>query len=196
MIKASTSELNNQGENPSASSYNVVQVIDIFNTLFFASHNTCLMGGASEPLYRPADASNSYHQINFTQDYFASALHEVAHWCVAGEKRRLETDYGYWYSPDGRNEVQQNLFEKVEIKPQAIEWMFSAAANYRFRLSSDNLVGCSEPSQDFKLNVCAQIHSYCEEGFPERARLFAEKLQHYFGGLDFENKNRYQVEML
>lgn len=200
MNKASKSELNIGSKNPSAPLYNVVQITEIFNSLFFESHNTRLEGGVSEPLYRPANSpgnqSTTWHQINFTRDYFASALHEVAHWCVAGERRRLEVDYGYWYSPDGRNDSQQILFEKVEIKPQALEWMFSTAANYRFQLSSDNLVGCAGPSENFKSNVCNQIHSYCEKGFPSRAKLFAEKLQHYFGGINYENKSSYQIEML
>jgi len=196
MNKATKSELDIRNENPSTPSYNVVQVTEIFNSLFFETHNTRLEGGASEPLYSPANQATAWHQINFTQDYFASALHEIAHWCVAGEQRRLEIDYGYWYSPDGRSESQQNLFEKVEVKPQAVEWMFSMAANYRFRLSSDNLVGGSNPSQGFKSNVCAQIHSYCEVGFPTRATLFAEKLQRCCGGIDHENKNSYKIEML
>ncbi|GAM69307.1 transporting ATPase [Vibrio sp. JCM 19236] len=26
-------------------------------------------------------------------------MHEIAHWCVAGPKRRLLEDFGYWYEP-------------------------------------------------------------------------------------------------
>ncbi len=37
----------------------------------------------------------------------------------------LLPDLGYWYAPDGRIEEQQALFEQVEIKPQAIEWLFA-----------------------------------------------------------------------
>ena len=40
-----------------------------------------------------------------------------------------------WYAPDGRTKEQQALFEQVEIKPQAIEWMFSKAFGRRFRVS-------------------------------------------------------------
>lgn len=56
---------------------------------------------------------------------FNSALHEISHWTIAGAKRRLLPDLGYWYAPDGRTKEQQDLFEQVEIKPQAIEWLFA-----------------------------------------------------------------------
>ncbi len=78
-------------------------IVDVFNACFLETCNTRLIGGALEPIYRPSEKPSEPHQIFFTHDYAASALHEVAHWCVAGEKRRLEVDYGYWYSPDGRD---------------------------------------------------------------------------------------------
>ena len=62
----------------------------------------------------PAQQPGALNRIVFTHDYFASALHEVAHWCVAGPERRRLTDYGYWYAPDGRTEKQQMEFERVE----------------------------------------------------------------------------------
>lgn len=54
---------------------------------------------------------------------FNSALHEISHWTIAGKERRLLADLGYWYAPDGRTREQQALFEQVEVKPQAIEWL-------------------------------------------------------------------------
>src|SRR5690606_1871522 len=117
-------------------------VVRIFNELFVSSHHTRLEGGAEEPLYQASAAPDQLsHCIKFTRDYFASALHEISHWCIAGPKRRLLEDYGYWYAPDGRNAAQQKVFEQVEVKPQALEWIFSEAAGYRFRLSADNLDG-------------------------------------------------------
>ncbi len=50
-------------------------------------------------------------------------------------------DLGYWYAPDGRTHEQQALFEQVEIKPQAIEWLFAQAFGRKFRVSLDNLTG-------------------------------------------------------
>ncbi len=186
-----------RGEKSSGQSIDCVdQVITIFNSLFLNSYNTRLSGGGDEPIYRPASTVGQCHEIIFTNDYFASALHEVAHWCVAGEQRRMKTDYGYWYAPDGRSDSQQKMFEKVEVRPQALEWMFSTAANFRFRLSSDNLDAKAEASQAFKLDVYEQVIDYCEQGFPQRAQIFAAKLKQQFGGADFENKTNYQIEML
>ena len=62
-------------------------LIQLFERCFFAEFNTRLEGGAEEPLYLPT-TSHDPARILFTRDYFASALHEVAHWCVAGEARR------------------------------------------------------------------------------------------------------------
>ena len=82
-------------------------LIRLFDECFLADLNTCLLGGYPEPEYLPADASHPHHRILFTRDYFRSALHEVAHWCVAGPERRLMPDFGYWYAPDGRTAEQQ-----------------------------------------------------------------------------------------
>ena len=71
----------------------------LFRATFFHSYATVLEGGADEPVYRPGNP----HRICYTRDYFRSALHEIAHWCVAGPRRRRLDDYGYWYAPDGRD---------------------------------------------------------------------------------------------
>lgn len=151
-------------------------VIRLFNDLFAGDLNTRLIGGALEPLYQPSDPLCSFHRIFFTRDYFASALHEVAHWCVAGPARRLRVDYGYWYEPDGRSAEQQSLFERVEVKPQALEWIFAKAAGQPFRVSADNLAAGAAPSQAFREAICAQARRYCTSGLPRRAALFAQGL--------------------
>lgn len=137
-------------------------IIALFNREFSLSHRTCLVKGGVEPEYIPAENSEALHHIVFTQDYVSSALHEVAHWCVAGEQRRLLADYGYWYAPDGRNAEQQAEFERVEVKPQALEWIFSVACGVMFRVSVDNLAANMSASEDFKHNILAQVHRYCE----------------------------------
>lgn len=122
-------------------------LIQIFAQCFGESHNTELVLGDDEPIYLPANvgcdtiSASAKAQVVFAHGYFTSALHEVAHWCLAGEQRRLLLDYGYWYAPDGRSAEQQRQFEQVEVKPQAIEMAFSRAAGIKFNVSCDNLAG-------------------------------------------------------
>ncbi len=117
----------------------------------------------------------------FAHGFFSSALHEIAHWCIAGEKRRLLEDYGYWYCPDGRDATQQANFEKVEIKPQAIEWAFTEAAGRKFQVSTDNLNGAEPDREGFTKNVAAQLESFRAHGFPPRAERFINALSSTFG---------------
>jgi elongation factor P hydroxylase len=133
------------------------------------------VGGGEEPEYIPATDRNSEHKIIFTRDYFASALHEVAHWCIAGEQRRLLPDYGYWYAPDGRTVDQQKKFEQVEAKPQALEWLFSRACGSPFKLSVDNLSSDMGVSHNFKVSVLEEVKNYCasENNLYEKRRAIA-----------------------
>jgi elongation factor P hydroxylase len=151
-------------------------LISIFDQCFSSSYNTRLLKGGDEPIYLPADDQRSYHGIYFAHGFFSSALHECAHWLIAGEERRKLADFGYWYTPDGRNAEQQELFQKVEVKPQALEWILSNASGYRFRISIDNLSGVETDSEPFKKAVHAQVLLYCEEGLPKRAQEFRQAL--------------------
>jgi len=155
-------------------------LIDLFNATFSNTYKTVLVKGQHEPIYMPANGVQKLHQIVFAHGYFASALHEIAHWCLAGEKRRLLEDYGYWYCPDGRNSEQQAEFEKVEIKPQAIEWAFSLAANKPFKVSTDNLNGAPVDALAFQQKVGHQAKRYLENGFPARAAQFIDVLQIFY----------------
>lgn len=83
--------------------HDYTNLIEMFNCTFLDSYNTELILGGDEPVYLPADDGHRQHRIVFARGYFASALHEISHWCIAGEERRLVEDYGYWYEPDGRN---------------------------------------------------------------------------------------------
>jgi elongation factor P hydroxylase len=156
-------------------------VIAVFDAAFKESENTRLIKGESEPEYIPANDQCYFHQVIFAHGYFASALHEIAHWCIAGKARRLLNDYGYWYCPDGRSEAEQKVFEKVEVKPQAIEWAFSVAANKRFRVSTDNLNGAQGDTKAFTLDVHQQVLCYLRDGFPPRAALFIDALAEFYG---------------
>ena len=167
----------------------------IFNHCFSQSENTVLIGGGDEPVYKPAQQSGERHRIIYTKDYFASALHEIAHWCVAGPKRRLLEDFGYWYNADGRSQEQQVLFELVEVKPQALEWIFSNACAFRFRVSADNLRQGLGASDTFKRAIVEQAGLYIDGGIPKRARQFAEALAEHFGS-GFNVKGVYAVDAL
>jgi hypothetical protein len=168
----------------------------LFDQLFLPAYRTCLQSGGDEPIYLPADHAHPDHRIIFRDDYFASALHEVAHWCIAGQRRREQVDYGYWYVGDGRNAQQQDCFERVEAQPQALEWIFSAACRLHFRPSCDNLTGTLLPSQlqrsDFNQAIYKQVLRYCDQGLPDRAGQFRLALCHFYGtkialdGADFD----------
>ena len=150
----------------------------IFDACFASSYSTVLVGGAPEPLYVPsARAPREPHKVIYREDFFASALHEVAHWCIAGSKRRKLDDYGYWYAPDGRNPLEQEEFERVEARPQALEWIFSEACGWEFQLSADNLEGDAEPSETVRRAVAAQREAYLSEGLPLRATTFRSALK-------------------
>lgn len=173
-------------------------IINIFNQTFYTSHQTKLVLGGNEPLYQPANEQCGYHQIIFAHGYFSSALHEIAHWLVAGDKRRLHLDYGYWYEPDGRDQQRQAEFEKVEIMPQAIEWALSVSCGLEFDVSSDNLSGIVINRLAFKQKVYQQVLSLLSNGFSARTKtLLSACQQHYktpdLSVEDFEYQGMYQL---
>ncbi|MCG8394450.1 MAG: elongation factor P hydroxylase [Pseudomonadales bacterium] len=149
----------------------------LFRATFFHSWGTVLEGGAEEPVYLPGTP----HRICYTRDYFRSALHEVAHWCVAGAKRRQQEDYGYWYAPDGRNAEQQAAFTRVEVLPQAYEALFCAACGHDFRVSLDNLNGDGGDESAFARQVMEKAQTLLENGLPERPRHWCEALTAFYG---------------
>lgn len=155
-------------------------LILIFNQLFLNSENTELIKGGDDPIYLPASNLHPRHRLCFAHGFYASALHEISHWCIAGAKRRLKEDFGYWYLPDSRNAQQQADFEYLEIKPQAIEWAFSIVANKTFQVSVDNLDGVSGDRFAFQEKVRQQLIHYVEQGFPPRAQAFIDALIEFY----------------
>ena len=153
-------------------------LITLFNECFALQYNTRLLRGGEEPLYLPANEESNYNTLFFAHGYFSSALHECAHWLIAGEARRKLVDYGYWYAADGRTKEQQDIFQCVEVKPQAIEWILSVASNYKFHISCDNLSNepCAEAIKDFKKAVYLQVLHYCKKGLSSRTQLFRHAL--------------------
>ncbi len=159
----------------------IQDLASIFKCLFEVSESAVLQWGAAEPIYLPSDSYCSFNRVIARDDYFASALHELSHWCIAGAERRRLVDYGYWYEPDGRSHEQQRLFEQVEVKPQALEWMLSQACGLRFRVSADNLNGEIGDFSNFKDKIFEQLNTYFRDGLPERADMLCRALAKHYG---------------
>jgi len=168
-------------------------LITVFNTCFDKTLNTRLVKGDDEPLYAPANDARPYHAIFFAHGFFSSALHECAHWLIAGQQRRLQVDYGYWYEPDGRSNEQQALFQRVEVKPQALEWILSSACDYRFQFSIDNLNGGEQDTTAFKQAIYEQVMDYCERGLSARAAQFHAALCRFYGTNPCLDKRRFNA---
>jgi len=113
-------------------------IADCFNACFAEFEATNLVGGAAEPLYVPASATRPAC-LFYREDHAASALHEAAHWCIAGKARREKVDFGYPYSPPPRTDAAQQIFYKFELAVQALESLFCQSAGLKFTPSADNL---------------------------------------------------------
>ena len=98
-------------------------LVKTFDGLFQRPENTILRGGADEPFFAPGQPSTVF----FREDFGRSALHEVAHWCVAGAIRRRLPDYGYWYAPDGRDEREQAAFFSWRLRPKLSKGLSAGA---------------------------------------------------------------------
>lgn len=176
--------MNAESLSTSAIEHTAQRLISTFARCFGDSCSTELVGGATEPLYEPAGHAGLLHRLYFRDDYFASALHEVSHWCIAGEARRQQRDFGYWYAPDGRDQAQQSAFEAVEYKPQALEWLFCLACAFPFQISFDNLDATGSGMPDagpFKQRIYKQAQHWAQHGLPSRAALFFQALSEEFG---------------
>jgi len=164
--------------------HNPDQLIDIFNKLFIPSHNTRLDYSDDEPIYLPADENDNHNRVLFAHGFYASALHEISHWCIAGASRRKLVDFGYWYEPDGRSAEKQREFEQVEIKPQAIEWILTKSCGRKFNISTDNLDGdpaaIAAGREQFATNVVKQVKNYLQNGLPLRAGILKLALLDYY----------------
>ena len=156
-------------------------MLEAVNPWLQAQYQTRLTAAVDEPLYLPRSDTRQWHEIQFAHGYFNSALHELAHWCVAGAERRQLTDYGYWYEPDGRTAEQQRQFERVEVRPQAIEWHLTLASNRRFQVSVDNLNGEPTDAGPFLEAVRRQAWQLQEKGLPDRAQMLIGLICQAFG---------------
>jgi len=178
----------------------------IFSQCFLEDFATVLIGGWPEPYYLPRGWSldsletgdrvrielsrmdtERVSMLCYRSSFFASALHEVAHWCIAGESRRKQSDFGYWYVPECRDARQQNDFQRVEVRPQALELLFSIACDYPFRASYDNpdldngSFGTAKIQQEFTRQILKAGYAYVDEEIPARASHFMMALGEFYG---------------
>jgi len=170
-----------------ASLVDSVRIIEVFNQLFADEFQTKLIGGGEQPFYR---CEQNHNRICFRHDYESSALHEVAHWCLAGARRRQQSDYGYWYKED-RSEQEQQEFQCLERRPQALEWIFSIAAGVHFRVSVNNFE--ANNIEAFKTDVQRKALQFTQIGLPKRAQRFASTLATQTGRKDYM-QDTYYVE--
>ena len=160
-------------------SFIIDDLVRIFAATFFADYRTVLVPGAAEPFYQ-APRQDQPAKIFARADYFSSALHEIAHWCVAGARRRAVDDFGYWYEANGRSPAQQRQFEQVEVYPQSLEWAFHVACGKTFLLSADNLDQDNRASCDFAQAVHIKAQALQRQAYPRRAAAFIAALEiHY-----------------
>ncbi len=140
----------------------------IFNRLFAARYRISMQGGADEPLYLPPAEGRS-GTIMHTRDFTASALHEAAHWCLAGARRRRLADYGYPYLPPPRPRPAQAQFFRSERRVQALEALFAEAAGQAFCVSLDDFSIGEARRQVFERMVAMEIRCWRANGLPPRA---------------------------
>jgi elongation factor P hydroxylase len=159
-----------------------LELATCFNRTFACSQHTVLVGGASAPYYLPAAAPHR-SIIRYRENFAASALHEAAHWCMAGKRRRVQRDFGYWYIPSPRTAAESAAFLSAECPVQALEKIFSEAAGIRFRVSLDDLdLELSSRRERFEAEVAARAAAWWNDGLPRRAQLFVENLRQCFQG--------------
>jgi len=157
------------------------RITDTFNRLFGVSRGVCMVGGGAEPLYEPACGAQPA-RIVYTIDYPASALHEAAHWCIAGATRRRLRDYGYSYAPGPRTPASRAAFFASECDVQAVEALLAEACGVRFVVSADDFAASDAELAAFERSVRAAIEQRRARGLPARAARFREALLAEFRG--------------
>lgn len=159
----------------------VTHLQGLFSELFRESEHTILVKGSGDPLYLPVSNERPFAEIQFAHGFFSSALHEIAHWLIAGKDRRLLEDYGYWYRPDGRTREQQEAFESFEARNQGLEWILSIAAGHSFHVSSDNLDGDWQGGQRFAEKVRTNALAHIANGLNGRTKIIVDALIDTYG---------------
>lgn len=109
--------------------------------------NLTIKGDAEQPFYE-APTANTHAILYFRSNYPRSLLHEISHYCLAGDRRRGLDDFGYWYAPCGRTTEEQQRFEEVEARPQGLEKAMCEIVGLKFSPSLDDFSG-RPPSECF-----------------------------------------------
>ena len=113
--------------------------------------NLIIQGDAEEPFYKaPTATTNAI--LYFRSNYPRSLLHEISHYCLAGDRRRNLDDFGYWYAPCRRTATEQQRFEEVETRPQGLEKAMCEIVGLEFLPSLDDFSG-RPPSKIFLQNI-------------------------------------------
>lgn len=133
------------------------------------------MGGAREPLYQPGQAGGPA-VIRYREDFAASALHEIAHWCLAGPQRRQRLDFGYRYQPPPRSSAEQERFLEYELRPQALESLFAERAGISFRPSFDDVEDRHLSLRPGFIRALQCERESLRDALPVRAARFAQAL--------------------
>ncbi|CAM3733149.1 elongation factor P hydroxylase [Halomonas casei] len=123
-------------------------LIDAFAGIF---PDLKITGGAEEPFY-VAPKKKTDAIIYFRSNYPRSLLHEISHYCLAGDRRRNIDDFGFWYSPCGRTVENQSRFEIAEARPQGLEKVMCEIVGLKFSPSLDDFSG-HPPSEGFLKNL-------------------------------------------
>ncbi len=155
-----------------------LDVVDVFARCFWESHATQLIGGAAEPLYQPAQRAGEPHLLFYRENFAASALHETAHWCVAGSTRRTQVDFGYVYNEPPRSARAQAAFFAAELKVQALEQVFCEAGGLVFVPSADQIgVNLNEFRQQLE-TYDSEVRGWMQNSCDRRAQQFEQALRH------------------
>lgn len=117
----------------------------------------------TEPLYTPDPPT-----LHFMRGSIPSLLHEFAHWCIAGEKRRKLQDYGYWYEPANRHLSDQSRFQEAEVYPQAVECLLSVSVGREFVASFDNFSISPQQRYDFAVAVGTKLQDLARRDISPR----------------------------
>ena len=157
-----------------------IRIAATFNRLFGPSHRVTMVGGGAEPLYEPETPAHPARVV-FTYDYPASALHEAAHWCIAGAARRRLRDYGYSYAPGPRESIARSVFFASECDVQAVEALLAEACDVRFVISADDFAAPQAELDDFERRVRERIEHRRVHGLPRRAERLRAALRAEFG---------------
>ena len=76
----------------------------------------------------------------------------------------------------------QAEFLRVEVRPQALEWIFTVACGLDFRESADNLAFPETDTTVFRARIARAARDMLSAGLSKRAARFADALAQRFGG--------------